>query len=95
MRVALLFATVPLAISIGMAAPVAFLFPPSAHADDPCTGDPGCPHFGHLVCEQIDGGLSSGQVAESAMITYDLSKIMAASVVSGAIVKYCPWDEGK
>jgi hypothetical protein len=65
-----------------------------AHADDPCTGDPGCPHFGHLVCEQIDSGLSSSQVAENAMVAYDLSKIMAASLVAGAIVKYCPWDEG-
>jgi hypothetical protein len=30
--------------------------PLSAHADDPCNGDPGCPRFGHLVCEQMDNG---------------------------------------
>lgn len=60
----------------------------------PVTGDPGCPHFGHLVCEQIDNGLSPSQVAENAMAAYDLTKIMAASLVAGAIVTYCPWDEG-
>ena len=26
---------------------------------------------------------------------YNLDKFMAASLVAGAIVKYCPWDEGK
>lgn len=72
-----------------------FVYPLSAHADDPCTGDPGCPGFGHRVCEQIDNGLDSGQVAEITAIAYNLSKFMAASLVSGAIVKYCPWDEGK
>jgi hypothetical protein len=62
----------------------------------PCNNDaPGCPRFGHLVCEQMDNGLSSGQVAANAMVAYNLSKIMAASLVSGAIVKYCPWDEGQ
>jgi Protein of unknown function (DUF732) len=73
-----------------------FACPLSAHADDPCNNDaPGCPRFGHLVCEQMDNGLSAGQVAANAMVAYNLSKIMAASLVSGAIVKYCPWDEGQ
>jgi hypothetical protein len=43
----------------------------------------------------MDNGPSSGQVAANAMVAYNLSKIMAASLVSGAIVKYCPWDEGQ
>ena len=43
----------------------------------------------------MDNGLDSGQVTVNTMVAYDLSKIMAASLVSGAIVKYCPWDEGK
>ncbi len=84
-----------MAISIGMAAPGGFLFPLSAHADDPCTGDPGCPRFGHQVCEQIESGLDSGQLTEITMIAYNLDKIRAAFLVSGAIVTYCPWDEGK
>jgi hypothetical protein len=68
-----------------------FICPLPAHADDPCTGDaPGCPTFGHLVCQQIDAGLTSSQIADNAMVAYDLSKIMAASLVAGAIVKYCP-----
>jgi hypothetical protein len=29
------------------------------------------------------------------MIAYNLDKFMAASLVAAAIVKYCPWDEGK
>jgi Protein of unknown function (DUF732) len=72
-----------------------FICPLPAHADDPCTGDPGCPGFGHRVCEQMDSGLNSGQLTEITAITYNLSTFMAASLVSGAIVKYCPWDEGK
>jgi hypothetical protein len=38
--------------------------------------------------------VDSGQVAEITAIAYNLSQFMAASLVSGAIVKYCPWDEG-
>jgi hypothetical protein len=72
-----------------------FICPLPAHADDPCTGDaPGCPTFGHLVCQQLDAGLNSGQVADNAMAAYNLTKIMAASLVAGAIVKYCPSYEG-
>jgi len=56
---------------------------------------PGCPHFGHQVCDQIDSGLDSGQLTQITMIAYNLDKFMAASLVAGAIVKYCPWDEGK
>jgi hypothetical protein len=43
----------------------------------------------------IDGGLSSSQVAQNAMIAYNLDMDRAAWLVSGAIVRYCPWDEGK
>jgi Protein of unknown function (DUF732) len=72
-----------------------FIYPLPAHADDPCIGDaPGCPTFGHLVCQQIEAGLTSSQLAENAMAAYNLSKIMAASLVAGAIVKYCPSYEG-
>jgi len=72
-----------------------FICPLPAHADDPCTGDaPGCPTFGHLVCQQLDARLNSGQVADNAMAAYNLTKIMAASLVAGAIVKYCPSYEG-
>jgi hypothetical protein len=78
------------AIAAGVSA-----FPALAHADDPCTGDaPGCPTFGHLVCQQIDAGLTSSQIAANAMAAYNLTKIMAASLVAGAIVKYCPSYEG-
>lgn len=70
-------------------------FPAPAHADNPCTNDaPGCPKFGHLVCEQMDNGLSSGQVTQNAIAAYDLTKMMAAALVAGAIGKYCPWDQG-
>jgi hypothetical protein len=73
-----------------------FICPLSAHADDPCIGDaPGCPTFGHLVCQQIDAGLTSSQVADNAMAAYNLTRIMAASLVAGAIVKYCPSYEGQ
>jgi WhiB family transcriptional regulator, redox-sensing transcriptional regulator len=37
----------------------------------------------------------NSQVARNAMIAFNLTKIMAVSLVAGAIVKYCPWDEGK
>lgn len=75
---------------------VGFAPHPMARADDPCNNDvPGYPRFGHLVCEQMDKGLSSAQVAMNAMTAYGLTQIMAASLVSGAVVKYCPWDEGK
>ncbi|MDT5257916.1 MAG: WhiB family transcriptional regulator, redox-sensing transcriptional regulator [Mycobacterium sp.] len=37
----------------------------------------------------------NSHVARNAMIAFNLTKIMAASLVSGAIVKYCSWDEGK
>jgi hypothetical protein len=72
-----------------------FVCPFSAHADDPCTGDPSCPHFAHLVCEQMDGGSSSAQVAEITAVAYNLTKDYAAWLVSGAIAAYCPWDKGK
>ena len=61
----------------------------------PAHSSPGCPHFGHQVCDQIDSGLDSGQLTQITMIAYNLDKFMAASLVAGAIVKYCPWDEGK
>jgi hypothetical protein len=69
--------------------------PLPAHADDPCIGDPSCPHFAHLVCEQVDGGSGSIQVAEITAVAYNLTKDYAAWLVSGAIAAYCPWDEGK
>ena len=74
------------------------MYPFPAHADDPCNGNaPGCPTFGHevLLVRQIDKKFSSSQVATNAMLAYDLTKIMAASLVAGAVVKYCPYDEGK
>jgi WhiB family transcriptional regulator, redox-sensing transcriptional regulator len=37
----------------------------------------------------------NSQVARNAMIAFNLTKIMAVSLVAGATVKYCPWDEGK
>jgi hypothetical protein len=59
-----------------------FIYPLPAHADDPCTGDaPGCPTFGHLVCQQLDAGLTSGQTPTMRW-------------QPGAIVKYCPSYEG-
>jgi Protein of unknown function (DUF732) len=72
-----------------------FIDPIPAHADDPCAGDPSCPHFAHLVCEQVDGGSSSAQVAEITAVGYNLTKDYAAWLVSGAIAAYCPWDQGK
>ena len=51
-----------------------FVCPFSAHADDACTGDPSCPHFAHLVCEQMHGGSSSAQVAEITAVAYNLTK---------------------
>lgn len=67
------------------------LCPSAGHADDPCTGDaPGCPTFGHLVCQEISAGLTSSQIAENAKAAYDLDKVMAASLVAGAIVNNCP-----
>lgn len=81
-----------IAVVAGAIATTGLLFPPSAHADDPCLGDPGCPRFGHVVCSQLDRGFTSGEVTQMTMEAYDLDKIMAASLVAGAIVKYCPWD---
>ena len=82
--------------AVGVLTAGGFVYPFPAHADDPCNGDaPGCPTFGHEVCRQIDNGFSSNQVATNAMLAYDLTKIMAASLVAGAVVKYCPYDEGK
>jgi hypothetical protein len=72
-----------------------FIYPIPAHADDPCAGDPSCPHFAHLVCEQVDGGSSSSQVADITAVAYNLTKDYAAWLVSGAIAAYCPWDQGK
>jgi hypothetical protein len=80
--------------AVGVLTAVSSLCPHPAQADDPCTGDPGCPGFGHLVCEQMDKGLSSSQVAMNAMVAYGLDKMKAAWLVSGAIFKYRPWDEG-
>jgi hypothetical protein len=58
----------PLALKIIAAAGAltagGFICPLPAHADDPSTGDPGCPGFGHRVCEQMDSGLDSGQLTE-------------------------------
>jgi hypothetical protein len=34
------------------------------------------------------------QIAENAMTAYDLDKVMAASLVDDAIVKYCPKHQG-
>jgi hypothetical protein len=48
---------------------------------------PGCPHFGHQVCDQIDSGLDSGQLTQITIIAYNLDKFMAASLVAGAIVR--------
>jgi hypothetical protein len=70
-------------------------YPLPAHADDPCAGDPSCPHFAHLVCEQLDGGSSSTQVAEITAVAYNLTKDYSAWLVSGAIAAYCPCDQGK
>ena len=84
----------PLAAA-GVLAAGGFVFPFSAHADDPCVGDPSCPHFAHLVCEQMDGGSSSAQVADISAVAYNLTKEYAAWLVSGAIAAYCPWDQGK
>jgi hypothetical protein len=42
----------------------------------------------------MDKGLSSSQVAMNAMVAYGLDKMKAAWLVSGAIVKYCPCDQG-
>lgn len=75
---------------------LAALTTPTAHADDPCNNDlPGCPIFGHEVCQSLDNGLSSGTVAQNAAVAYDLSRFMAASLIAGAIVKYCPQHEGE
>jgi hypothetical protein len=79
----------------GVATIAGFVYPISAHADDPCAGDPSCPHFAHLVCEQVDGGSSSSQVADITAVAYNLTKDYAASLVSGAVAAYCPWDKGK
>jgi Protein of unknown function (DUF732) len=72
-----------------------FIYPIPTHADDPCAGYPSCPHFAHLVCEQVDGGSSSSQVADITAVAYNLTKDYAAWLVSGAIAAYCPWDHGK
>jgi hypothetical protein len=70
------------------------LFPSAGHAVDPCIGDaPGCPIFGHLVCQEIDAGMTSSQIAENAKAAYQLSEPMAASLVNDAIVNYCPPPE--
>jgi hypothetical protein len=79
----------------GIAAAAGFVHPSPAHADDPCIGDPGCPQFAHLICEQVDGGSSSSQVAEITAVAYNLTKEYAAWLVSGAVAAYCPWDQGK
>jgi Protein of unknown function (DUF732) len=81
--------------AVGTLAAGTFSYPIPAHADDPCTGDPSCPHFAHLVCEQVDGGSSSGQVTEITAVAYNITKDYAAWLVSGAIAAYCPWDKGK
>jgi hypothetical protein len=78
-------------IAAGALTAGSLIHPLPAHADDPCIGDaPGCPTFGHLVCQELDAGLTSGQATEIAMSDYSLTRIMAASLVAGAIVKYCP-----
>lgn len=79
----------------GALAATSIVYPIPAHADDPCAGDPSCPHFAHLVCEQVDGGSSSMRVAEITAVGYNLAKDYAAWLVSGAIAAYCPWDQRK
>jgi hypothetical protein len=81
--------------AVGVLTGGGLMCPVSAYADDPCAGDPSCPHFAHLVCEQMDGGSSSAQVTEITAVAYNLTKDYAAWLVSGAITAYCPWDMGK
>jgi hypothetical protein len=70
------------------------LSPSAGHADDPCIGDaPGCPTFGHLVCQEIDAGLKSRQIAENAKAAYGLDEVAAAALVADAIANYCPGRE--
>jgi hypothetical protein len=87
--------TIAIVAAAGVLTAGSFLCPLPAHADDPAPVGLGCPGFGHRVCAQIDDGLDTGQVTEITAIAYDLTEFMAASLVSGAIVKYCPHDEGK
>ncbi len=86
--------TLKITAAVGVLIAGALVRPCSAQADDPCAGDPGCPYFAAIVCEQMDGGSSYAEVAEITAVAYNLNRDYAKWLVSGAIAAYCPWDEG-